>query len=367
MFEEKEGKMTDPNAVNSGVPNEENAGASGQSEGYDAQSFQPFGGSPYSQAPQQQPQQPYAQPTQFKPQQPQQPYYGQPSSAAGYTPYGQSAQPQGQAPQQPYGQPAQSSFSPYGQPAQPAQATQSSSAPYGQPSQPTQPGPQQPYAQPQSGPTPPYAQQPQSGPIPPYGGGSANYSYANNGVPVSPMPAGMPTGEPPLWAPYYGISFVEAVKRFFKKYATFTGRASRSEYWWVYLFTLIVAVAFSILSAATDESAVISALEGLWGLAIIVPNFALSIRRLHDQNKSGWWLLLPYGLYLLGAIIWLIGGVSAVAGFGADPSGMSVGTGVGLGMMVLGIIPLLAGFVLNILLFVGASKPEGSRYDVPQP
>lgn len=65
-----------------------------------------------------------------------------------------------------------------------------------------------------------------------------------------------PGGEPPLWAPYYGISFGGAVTRFFKKYATFSGRASRSEFWWWYLVNVVVAIVLGILAgvgAATSE------------------------------------------------------------------------------------------------------------------
>jgi uncharacterized membrane protein YhaH (DUF805 family) len=113
-------------------------------------------------------------------------------------------------------------------------------------------------------------------------------------------------GEPPLWAPYYGASLPVAVKRFFKKYATFSGRASRSEYWWWVLVSGVVGIILNIIigagttvsaSAAAAPSygpvAIFGIILGLiWGLATIVPSLAVSARRLHDGNFSGWLLLL---------------------------------------------------------------------------
>ena len=117
-----------------------------------------------------------------------------------------------------------------------------------------------------------------------------------------------PAGEPPLWAPLYGASPVQAVQRFFKKYATFSGRASRSEYWWWALASFIVTIVLELVyvglgfaGASTDASgrtvpgagAVIGAiLLVVWGLGIIVPGLALAVRRLHDANMSGWFLLI---------------------------------------------------------------------------
>ena len=84
----------------------------------------------------------------------------------------------------------------------------------------------------------------------------------------------------------------------FEKYATFSGRAQRAEYWSFYLFTLIVS---SVLQAA-DETGVV--LSGIFSLATIVPSFAVTVRRLHDTNRTAWWLLLTL-LPIIGWI-WLI-------------------------------------------------------------
>lgn len=135
-----------------------------------------------------------------------------------------------------------------------------------------------------------------------------------------PSQQSWPGGEPPLWAPYYGAPFAAAVKRFFKKYATFSGRASRSEYWWWFLVSTIISIVLNIIMSAgmTTTTSYYSrtptmgpgAVFGLilaviWCLAVIVPSLALSVRRLHDSNKSGWMLLLGL-IPFAGAIILLV-------------------------------------------------------------
>jgi uncharacterized membrane protein YhaH (DUF805 family) len=116
--------------------------------------------------------------------------------------------------------------------------------------------------------------------------------------------------EPPLDWPYYGIGFGAAIKRFFAKYATFTGRASRGEYWWAYLFSMLVFLVLygifiaGIVVASTAASSsgtdpqfgagfyAGSSLLSLFVLATIVPNLAVTVRRLHDAGHSGWFVLL---------------------------------------------------------------------------
>lgn len=151
-----------------------------------------------------------------------------------------------------------------------------------------------------------------------------------------------------LSLPFYGASFGQAVKRYFKKYAKFNGRASRSEYWWVALFNflvqlipailIIVGVAMSASSAAMvdpyDTAAVDAAmsgpgmaigmigyvLSGLIGLALIIPNLAVIWRRLHDANFAGPFFFLTF-------------------------------------------IPGVGGIIVLVLLLL-PSKPEGQRFDV---
>lgn len=80
------------------------------------------------------------------------------------------------------------------------------------------------------------------------------------------------------------MSPVEAVNKCFSKYATFSGRASRSEFWWFYLtFILVVFVGGTITEYAY-----------LAFYVMIVPYWAVGVRRMHDGNHSGWWLLVPF-------------------------------------------------------------------------
>ena len=99
------------------------------------------------------------------------------------------------------------------------------------------------------------------------------------------------------------------------RYAQFDGRASRSEFWYFVLFNLIISIGFGILDSvlgtgytyevatnslatATTEAASVSVtqtigyLQTFYGLAVMIPSLAVSIRRLHDRSKSGWWILL---------------------------------------------------------------------------
>ncbi|NJC24047.1 uncharacterized membrane protein YhaH (DUF805 family) [Arthrobacter pigmenti] len=128
------------------------------------------------------------------------------------------------------------------------------------------------------------------------------------GTSMSYHPAtAQPTSEARLDQPLHDASFGSAVKRFFKKYATFSGRASRSEYWWVVLFNFLVSMVLSVVMIAgafigmdpetgTPGGGLIvgAILVSLYGLAIIIPSIAVSVRRLHDGNFSGWWYLLSF-------------------------------------------------------------------------
>ena len=110
---------------------------------------------------------------------------------------------------------------------------------------------------------------------------------------------------PSLDLPHYGINFVDAVKRGFKKYATFTGRASRGEYWWWFLFTFIAYLVLGLLTFAVgtrphqtearhlEQLAIpLIILFAAFALAIVVPTLALTVRRLHDAGYSGLLALL---------------------------------------------------------------------------
>ena len=87
------------------------------------------------------------------------------------------------------------------------------------------------------------------------------------------------------------MTFQDSIRTVLSKYATFTGRAGRPEYWWWVLAVLIAAAVASVLDGMIFGSDV-SIFGGLLSLAIVVPNIAVGVRRLHDTDRSGWWLAL---------------------------------------------------------------------------
>ena len=91
------------------------------------------------------------------------------------------------------------------------------------------------------------------------------------------------------------MDFLTAIKTCFSKYADFTGRARRSEFWFWWLFTFIVGL---ILGWIPVIGWIIS-------IALIIPNLAVGARRLHDTGKSGWWQLLQL-LPIVGIIILIV-------------------------------------------------------------
>ena len=85
-----------------------------------------------------------------------------------------------------------------------------------------------------------------------------------------------------------------------QKYCRFKGRASRAEFWWFSLFTLLLNIVVLLVGAiAPGLVSIISAALGLW---LVLPTVSAATRRLHDRNLSGWWQALPVPLALLGPL-----------------------------------------------------------------
>ncbi len=101
------------------------------------------------------------------------------------------------------------------------------------------------------------------------------------------------------------VSFTEAIKMALQQnYCNFSGRSSRSEYWWYSLFTFILGFIVAIFAGILGENAG-NALTGIVYLALLLPGLGLTVRRLHDINKSGWWILINL-IPLVGWIIMLV-------------------------------------------------------------
>jgi uncharacterized membrane protein YhaH (DUF805 family) len=81
----------------------------------------------------------------------------------------------------------------------------------------------------------------------------------------------------------------------FKKYADFSGRARRREYWVFVLFNLIISVVLSVCDVVLgtySAAASIGILSGIYTLAVLIPGIAVTVRRLHDTGRSGWWIVI---------------------------------------------------------------------------
>jgi uncharacterized membrane protein YhaH (DUF805 family) len=98
------------------------------------------------------------------------------------------------------------------------------------------------------------------------------------------------------------MTFTEAIKDGFDHYVKFDGRASRPAYWWWFLFAVLVAIGANIIDAAIGSFGVIS---GIAGLALLLPGLSVAIRRLHDTDHSGWWILIGL-IPIIGFIILLV-------------------------------------------------------------
>ena len=93
-----------------------------------------------------------------------------------------------------------------------------------------------------------------------------------------------------------------------KKYAVFDGRSRRKEYWYFVLFSLIVSLVLSAVDAllgTLSSSTNVGLLGGIYGLAIIIPSIAVSVRRLHDIDRTGWWVLISL-VPVIGTIVLLV-------------------------------------------------------------
>lgn len=109
-----------------------------------------------------------------------------------------------------------------------------------------------------------------------------------------------------------------------RNYANFEGRARRKEYWMFFLFNFVIAIVLGIVDGmlGMKTSSGFGILGMLYSLAVLVPGIAVGIRRLHDTDKSGWWMLIAL-IPFVGAIVLIVflatDGNSGSNRFGADP------------------------------------------------
>jgi|CXWL01.1.fsa_nt_gi uncharacterized membrane protein YhaH (DUF805 family) len=125
-----------------------------------------------------------------------------------------------------------------------------------------------------------------------------------------------------------------------RRYADFSGRSRRKEYWFYILGLVIVAIACTLaermLSLPKIVFGVYGPLVALFFLATFVPTLAVAIRRFHDQNRDGWWVLLGYGPQLLSWIAMATGSIGLIG--------------------IAGIVGLIGGVIMLVFMFL-----EGTR------
>jgi uncharacterized membrane protein YhaH (DUF805 family) len=118
------------------------------------------------------------------------------------------------------------------------------------------------------------------------------------------------------------MDFAEAIRSGFQNYVNFDGRARRSAYWFWALFVWVASAVLAIVDAVTG----IGFVSALFGLATLLPSIAVAVRRLHDIDRSGWFLLLGF-IPLVGVVILIIwacqAGTPGPNRFGPEPTAAS--------------------------------------------
>ena len=120
------------------------------------------------------------------------------------------------------------------------------------------------------------------------------------------------------------MGFQEAVRTVFNKYLTIEGRAQRSEYWWFFLFCLIAGLVLGMVDGIIFGSAGITPISSLFSLAVLIPSITVGVRRLHDRDMVGWWLLLaliPLIGFIVLLVLFVMKGTDGPNRFGPDPLG----------------------------------------------
>jgi len=135
-----------------------------------------------------------------------------------------------------------------------------------------------------------------------------------------------------------------------RKYAKFSGRARRAEYWWYTLAILIAYVIASILDNLLGMSGMVGGAYGpltaLLALGTLVPSLAVAVRRLHDTNRRGWWLLIFLAPYLI------LGFVTGLAAAQGNATGALASAGL------LSLVILVLGITLLVFLVLDGTRGD---------
>lgn len=107
-----------------------------------------------------------------------------------------------------------------------------------------------------------------------------------------------------------------------KKFATFDGRARRTEYWMFFLFNLIISFAIGFVEgmAGLTNQTGSGPISSLYSLGVLIPSLAVGVRRMHDSDHSGWWIIVP----IANLVFLITDGTAGPNRFGPDPKGAVV-------------------------------------------
>ena len=114
------------------------------------------------------------------------------------------------------------------------------------------------------------------------------------------------------------MNFPDAIASAFRQYATFAGRARRSEFWFFVLFMVLA----QAIAGAIDEAATNGVVGGVLSIALLLPSLSVGVRRLHDNGRSGWWILVglvPVVGWIIMVIWYCQPGETGPNRFGPDP------------------------------------------------
>ena len=171
----------------------------------------------------------------------------------------------------------------------------------------------------------------------------------NNVLPVQhPFPGAALAG-PAKWE--RELTFTDSIKVCFQKYIDFNGRAPRSEYWWFALFCVVSQAIVNVIP-------LVSFVGWMYGLVLLLPSLAVTVRRLHDTGRSAWWLLIYVAIIIaiiVGLIVLII---TLFAGFGLGFSGGTESESdlVGAGLVVSALL-FAVGVVGGLMLVVLCAQP----------
>lgn len=149
------------------------------------------------------------------------------------------------------------------------------------------------------------------------------------------------------------MGFGDAIGECFFNYANFRDRAARAEYWWWALFAIVVALVAAALDFVIFHGWETGPFNLVTSLALLLPGLSVTVRRLHDTNRRGWWILLP----VIPAILTFVGFIAALTANPFNPFNST-------GLVLIGVPALLwiAATILLLVWMILPSNPGNNRF-----